>query len=197
MVLRDRQPLLFFGEVIMKIKTICIDPGHGGTDNGAVYGYAEEDDINLAVSLYLRCILEQSGFEIIMTRDKDYYVPLKNRCILANNFKADFFISIHCDAWHKETTSGISTHIYNGGVSLLTDILAAKIHQSLICRFPKHVNRGVRLSNFHVLRMTVMPAVLVECEFISNPDMREFLLDPENQFAIALAIARGVEETRK
>jgi len=178
------------------LKTICIDPGHGGPDNGAAYGYAEEDDINLAVAHFLRCVLELSGHEIIMTRTADIYVPLKNRCVIANTFNADFFISIHCDAWHRKTTSGISTHVYRRA-SHTTNIYANKIHQSLICRFPKHVNRGVRLSNFHVLRITVMPAVLVECEFISNPDMRKFLLDPENQFAIALAIARGVETANR
>ena len=183
--------------MIMKnFKTICIDPGHGGIDNGAAYGYVQEADINLAVSLFLRCILQQSGFEIIMTRDADYYVTLENRCILANTLNADFFISIHCDAWHKETTSGISTHIYRGACHI-TDIYAAKIHHSLMHRFPDHNNRDIRLSNFHVLRMTVMPAVLVECEFISNPDMRKFLLDPENQFALALAIARGIEAANR
>jgi len=179
-----------------KFKCICIDPGHGGIDNGAAYGYAEEDDINLAVAHFLRCVLELSGHETIMTRNADIYVPLKNRCVIANTFNADIFISIHCDAWHRKTTSGISTHVYRGA-SHITDIYAAKIHHSLMERFPDHTNRGVRLSNFHVLRMTIMPAVLVECEFISNPDMRKFLLDPENQFAIALAIARGIETANR
>jgi len=176
----------------MKIKTICIDPGHGGLDDGAAYGYVDEKDINLSVAYLLRCVLERSGYEVVMTREADLYVSLENRCVIANRFNADIFVSIHCDAWHTETTSGISTHIYRGA-NFVTDGIARLIHIALMDRFPDHVNRGVRLSNFHVLRMTVMPAVLVECEFISNPLMRDFLLDPENQFAIANAIARGIE----
>jgi N-acetylmuramoyl-L-alanine amidase len=187
--------LFVFWRSAMKIKTICIDPGHGGLDNGAAYGYAEEDDINLSVAYLLRCALERDGHEIIMTREADMYVSLENRCALANTFGADIFISIHCDAWHKETTKGISTHMWRGA-NYITEGIATPIHRALLERFPTHVNRGLKLSDFCVLHHTKMPAVLVECEFISNPDMRKFLLEPENQFAIANAIAKGIEESR-
>jgi N-acetylmuramoyl-L-alanine amidase len=175
----------------MKIKSICIDPGHGGIDNGAAYGHAEEDDINLAVAFLLRCALQTAGYEVVMTREKDIYVPLDDRCAIANTINSDIFISIHCDAWHTETTQGISTHVFRGA-NHITWGLGQRIHAALTGRFPAHTDRGLTLSDFHVLRHTRMSAVLVECEFISNPEMRAFLTEPENQFAIAHAIARGI-----
>ena len=174
------------------IKKICIDPGHGGEDNGAAYGYAEEDDINLSVAYLLRCELEKRGIDVVMTREADVEVTLEKRCMIANQVRADYFVSIHCDAWHKETTSGISTHAYRGG-RYATMALADRVQAALIGRFPDHANRGVKLAGFCVLRHTIMPAVLVECEFISNPETRKFLREPENQLAIARAIAEGIE----
>jgi N-acetylmuramoyl-L-alanine amidase len=170
---------------------IMIDPGHGGADNGAAYGYAEEDDIALIVAFLLRCELEKEGHKVLMTRERDVFVSLSDRCMMANQAGADLFVSVHCDAWHKETTSGISTHIYTGAGSI-TDGIARLIHIALTERFPDHNNRGVKLSNFCVLRNTIMPALLIECEFISNPETRKFLREPENQLAIARAITRGV-----
>jgi N-acetylmuramoyl-L-alanine amidase len=175
----------------MKIKSICIDPGHGGLDNGAAYGEVNEDDVNLEIGHLLRCLLVRAGFEVIMTRETDQYVSLENRCVLANSLNTDIFLSIHCDAWHTVTTSGISTHIYRGA-NHITWGLGKAVHKSLTDRFPTHANRGLKLSDFCVLRNTRMPAVLVECEFLSNPEMRRFLCEPENQFALANAIANGI-----
>jgi N-acetylmuramoyl-L-alanine amidase len=175
----------------MKIRSICIDPGHGGVDNGAAYGNVHEDDVNLEIGHLLRCLLLRRGCEVVMTRETDMYVSLENRCVLANTYGVDLFLSVHCDAWHKETTSGISTHIFRGA-NHITWGIGKNVHQSLTGRFPTHANRGLKLSGFCVLRNTRMPAVLVECEFLSNPEMREFLSNPENQFALANAITNGI-----
>lgn len=177
----------------MRIKSVCIDPGHGGIDNGAAWGHAEEDDINLAVAYLLRCLIQIDGTEVWMTRENDIYVPLEARCTFANGVGAGLFVSIHCDAWHNETTRGISTHIHTGA-GVETEAIAKRIHTALMAAFPSHVNRGVKRSNFYVLnpRRTRMPAILVECEFISNPDMRRWLSEPEHQFAIAHAISGGI-----
>lgn len=176
---------------MVKFKSICIDPGHGGNDNGAVWGYAEEDDLNLSVAFLLRCELEKRGLEVMMTREKDIFVSLENRIKAANKWAADLFISIHCDAWHQETTSGISAHVYRGANFISVDI-GNRILRALTDRFPDHANRGLRLSGFYVLRMTIMPAVLIECEFISNPEQRKFLKEAENQLAIARAITSEI-----
>ena len=175
------------------IKKICIDPGHGGADNGAAWGHAEEDDINLSVAYLLRCELEKRGVEVVMTREADVYVALADRCMMANQAGVDFFVSIHCDAFHNETASGISTHVFRGA-SDVSMALADRVQTALLKRFPDHLNRGVKLAGFYVLRHTLMPAVLVECEFISNPETRRFLREPENQLAIARAVAEGIRK---
>ena len=184
-------PFFIGDDVYMENKRIVIDPGHGGEDNGAAWGHAEEDDINLHVAYLLRCELEKSGCEVRLTRERDEAVALIDRVGYANRSKASLFVSIHCDAFHKTTAKGISTHVYLGG-SQLSYVTGERIQEALMERFPDHVNRGVKLSNFYVLRNTIMPAVLVECEFLSNPEMRLFLREPENQLAIAQAIASGL-----
>lgn len=173
------------------MKTIVIDPGHGGEDNGAVWGYTEEDDINLTVSFHLRCELEKQDFKVLMTRESDKHVLLSDRVGFANRMKADLFVSIHCDAFHKITARGMSVHVHPE-CSFDSLNTAERIRLMMAARFEDHLNRGVRKSNFHVLRETKMPAVLVECEFLSNPKTRKFLREPENQLALARAISRGI-----
>ena len=171
---------------------IVLDPGHGGDDNGASYGFTDEDDIALSICFLLRCELEKDGYEVHLTREKDIYVSLPLRCKIANDLKADLFISVHCDAWHVETVSGISTHVYEGG-SKASFNLAESIQKTLLENFPDHLNRGVKKARFYVLRKTNMPAVLIECEFISNPVNRAFLKEPENQLALAITIKEGIK----
>ena len=174
------------------IHKIIIDPGHGGDDNGAVWGYEEEDDINLIIAFLLRCELEKAFLDVDLTRERDEAVSLATRVLEANIVKAELFISIHCDAFHQTTAKGMSTHIYtHAGPE--TEIIATEIQRSLIRHFPDHRNRGVRRSNFYVLRKsTRIPAILVECEFMSNPETRRFLKEPENQLEMAQAIAKGI-----
>ena len=140
----------------------------------------------------LRCELRFDYHDnVTLTREKDEFVTLSDRIFLANVNYADLFISIHCDAWHNTTVQGISTHIYHNAGEQTVEI-ANNIHHALIDAFPDHINRGIKRSNFHVLRETKMSAVLIECEFLSNPVTRRFLKEPHNQLDIAKAIARGV-----
>ena len=174
-----------------KVSVVVIDPGHGGDDNGASYGYEDEDDIALSISYLLRCELEKEKILTFLTRERDVFISLQDRCLFANNLPADLFVSIHCDAWHQETVSGISTHVYREG-SKASFAFAEAIQNSLLSVFPNHLNRGVKKAGFYVLKNTNMPAVLIECEFISNPESRKFLREPENQLALARAIKAGI-----
>jgi len=169
---------------------ICISPGHGGADNGAVYGFTEEDDINLAIGFYLDYELRLADVSNYMTREKDKFVSLEQRSMEANIKKPKLFISLHCDAYHKKTASGMTVHVYKHP-SMGALRAASLIGRQLQIHFPLHRYRGIKKSNFHVLRETHMPAVLVECEFLSNPDTRKFLREPENQKRLAQAIKRG------
>ena len=176
---------------------VFISPGHGGEDNGAAWGekydYVEEDDLNLIISFLLRYELLLAGYEIKMARETDTYVSLSERCETANIWRADIVVSIHADAFHKVTAKGISTHVHP---KCSTDslVLGTWIHSKLIENFMDHTDRGVKKSNFQILRDTNMPAVLVECEFLSNLLTRRFLKEPENQIRLARAIAEGIEK---
>jgi N-acetylmuramoyl-L-alanine amidase len=169
---------------------VYIDPGHGGLDNGASYGYVDEDETNLNIGYLLDYEFKASGIITFMTREKDEYVSLQQRSLLANIKQVDAFISIHCDAWHSETSSGMTVHI-SPKASTGAETLAKAIVVQLSIQFPGHKQRGIKKSNFHVLNATKMPAVLVECEFLSNPDTRKFLKKPENQKRLAQTIHRG------
>lgn len=170
---------------------IIVDAGHGGKDKGAVWGFTEEDDINLSVAYFLQYELRLAGFDAILTRIQDVYMSLPDRVQFANDPGASLFVSVHCDAYHNTTVRGISTHVYPD-CSMQSRIIARKVQDALIFRYPSHINRQVKKSNFYVLRETVMPAILVECEFLSNPETRKFLQGLENQLGLAQAISEGI-----
>ncbi len=185
--------MFFGGTVLLKV---FLDPGHGGDDNGAAFGekydYIEEDDTNLIIAFLLRSELKACGNAVAVSREEDVFVSLHDRAVDANAWHADVFVSIHCDAWHEQTTRGISTHIHPY-CSKDTRALAKCIQDALLIKFPSHMNRGINENNFQVLRESRMPAVLVECEFVSNPETRKFLKEPANQLNLARTIAQGIQ----
>ncbi|MCF0221327.1 MAG: N-acetylmuramoyl-L-alanine amidase, partial [Fibrobacter sp.] len=81
-----------------EVKTVVIDPGHGGKDSGALGANAQEKDIVLSVGKLLKKELEKEGFNVKMTRDKDVFIELGQRANLANQWDGDLFISLHCNA---------------------------------------------------------------------------------------------------
>ncbi len=174
------------------IEVIMLDSGHGGpNDNGAVYGFVEEDDTNLSIAYLLRCELK-NGYRVIMTRERDVEISLKKRVLFANEMGVDLFVSIHCDAFHEKTASGMTVHV-SPNCSDTSRNTANTISKALFKKFPTHRDRGIKESNFEVLRETKMPAVLIECEFLSNPETRRFLKEPENQLRLAKAITCGIK----
>ena len=171
----------------MKKHTIVIDPGHGGKDPGAVYAGYKEKDIVLPIALYLGGFLSNMA-NCIYTRTADVYVPLRDRVFIANNVKADMFISIHVNASPKHNARGEEIWIYPGSIksAKLADSIATFIDEIAPGKF-----RGVKEGKFYVLRKTKMPAVLIEVGFIDNP--RIPLHYPYTQMKAAFIIARGIK----
>ena len=98
----------------LKIKTIVIDPGHGGKDPGAVYNKLKEKDIVLEIAQYLNEYLKQdTSLKIYMTRNTDVFIPLEERTAIANKLKADIFVSVHANAAKNLEASGIETFVFN------------------------------------------------------------------------------------
>jgi len=168
---------------------ICIDPGHGGKDPGAVGPTGlKEAHINLQVSQLLAPQLESRFESFILTRSEDVYIALGQRCQIANSWPADIFVSIHCNS-NGPSAVGIET-LY---VSAKGEALSTPIQAELI-RATGDVNRGLKYrSDLAVLNGTNMPATLVEIGFISHPDTEALFKEQSYLISIAKAISYGIE----
>lgn len=175
---------------------IAIDAGHGPNTPGkrSPDGSLREFQFNSAVAKYLISLLhEYEGVETLSVFADDVDVPLFMRTNIANDRKADLYLSIHAnasgDTWSD--AEGIETYIYaTGGIA---EEVAKTIHPILVAR-TKRKDRGVRVANFHVLRETKMPAVLFECGFMTNKQEVELLKSDEYRRKVAEALAEGVAE---
>lgn len=142
---------------------IFIDPGHGGSDPGAV-GRIKEADYTLPYALELGRILSSLGLQIMYSRTTNATVSLADRCKMANQANANYFISIHFNAGGG---TGIETHALAPGGN--GEKLAKAVQSSLI-EYTGMRDRGVKFSNFQVLRDTKMPAILIEGGFVDSDD---------------------------
>lgn len=168
---------------------ICIDAGHGGADPGAVNGNYREKDAALAIALKVGKALAMAGAEVIYTRTVDKTVELVERTDYANAAGADYFVSIHLNAAAAKSAAGIETYSYNrAGASCE---LAEAVQKALV-EATGAVDRGAKTANYHVLRETAMPAILVETGFISNNKEAGKLFTGSYQVTVSAAIAKAV-----
>lgn len=193
-------PVVFNYTPGLQNKTIVIDPGHGGSDPGAIGpNRVTEKAVNLGVALKVKALLEKAGAKVIMTRtgDNDVYGPnssavdeLKSRVTVANVRKADLFISIHANSFGNPTVGGTATYYYKKSAY---DTMLARAIQSSIAPAGGLQDRGIYAANFYVIKRTIMPAVLVETAFVSNPNEEKLLNDPVFQQKIAQGIVQGMD----
>ncbi len=168
--------------------TVVIDAGHGGHDRGGIPGQrVAEKDMTLDVARRLRNVLSGRGYRVVMTRDSDVFVPLGTRVAIANSYRNAIFVCIHFNATGRRGASGIETYFY-GRDSLP---LASAIHYYVAGGAPSD-NRGVRRRGYYVLRKTRIPAVLVECGFLTNPTEAAYAQSASYRQKLAEEIAAGV-----
>jgi N-acetylmuramoyl-L-alanine amidase len=185
-----RQMTVHFHDSNLAGKTIVLDPGHGGSDTGACGKLnTYEKEINLAVAMRLKTLLEQAGVNIILTRTADKFIGLYERCYLANYHRADLFISIHANSHPSSNIHGIEVFHYRG--AKLSQRLAAKVLDriSQSTGLPK---LGVKTNNFVVIRETAMPSILVELGFLSNYAEERLLKSAEFREKAAIGIFNGI-----
>lgn len=150
--------------VISMIK-LCLDYGHGGNDQGASYkGRKEKDDV-LKIGLAVAQELRRHGIAVDETRTSDTTVSLGARSNFEKKGSYDYFISIHRNAYQPEVGQGAETYTYTKQ-SVKARSLADKVQKALVGVGFK--DRGVKTANFHVLRETKAPAILVEIGFVDN-----------------------------
>ena len=189
----------------LKDKIIVIDPGHGGNDAGAIgpTGVMEKS-VTLNVALELEKLLQAEGANVIMTRSTDKTVSPKGaeasdieelqvRCDVANDVKADIFISIHADSFTKPEAKGTTAYYYSQSSDGKGQKLAESI-RSALCEQIKTPSRGTKPCNFYVVRHCDMPATLIELAFISNPEEEQILNSAEGVLKAAQGILDGIED---
>lgn len=167
---------------------ICIDPGHGGAQPGAVYGGLMEKDATLQIARKLARNLREIGHEVIMTRDNDATVTLRKRCDISNAANADAFISIHLNAAVARSANGAETWRWPNNKSGLAESVQTELVAAIGAK-----DRGVKTtSTFYVLKHTRASALVVECGFMSNNKERARLFEDDYQEKIAAGIAKGI-----
>jgi N-acetylmuramoyl-L-alanine amidase len=172
-----------------KIK-ICIDPGHGGKDPGAVGSTGlEEAEVALDISVRVANILRTIEVETLMTRSSNVFIELSDRCDIANDWGANYFVSVHLNS-NGSTVAGIET-LYKSDKG---KALAAPMQEAMIAATGDK-DRGIKYrDDLYVLNGTKMPAVMVEVGFISNPAFEEKFKGNEYRDVLANAIVVGLIE---
>lgn len=168
---------------------IFIDPGHGGSDPGAVGFGLQEKNLTLDIANRVRDILmsEYENVSIKMSRMSDVFVSLSSRTNAANKWGADFYLSIHINSGGG---TGFETYRYSD-VGRPTSTYQEKIHEKTLEQVD-FKNRGIKQASFHVLRETKMPAVLTENGFIDHSDDTNKLKDSSFIESIAIGHANGI-----
>ncbi len=201
------------------LRTIVIDPGHGGKDDGAVNPRLKlkEKEAALDVALRLERLLKAAGYRVLLTRRKDTFVPLPLRPVFAKREKADLFISIHFNANETRTVVGTETYILTqqhqrstgsdrrqpddavrqpgNGSDGWSAVLGFKMHNALVGEL-QTFDRGMKRARFAVLRDIVCPGLLVEGGYLSNDVEARKIASPEWRQRLAGAIAEGVADYR-
>jgi N-acetylmuramoyl-L-alanine amidase len=168
--------------------TVVIDPGHGGFDRGGIPSQrVPEKMMTLDVAQRLKTILAASGYRVIMTRDSDVFVPLPTRVAIANSYRNAIFVCIHFNSATRAGANGIETYFY----SRESLPLASAVHYYVAGGAPTP-NRGVRRRGYYVLRRTNVPAVLVECGFLTNPTEAQYVQSTNYRQRLAEEIAQGI-----
>lgn len=168
---------------------LFIDPGHGGSDPGAVGNGLQEKNLTLQIALALRNILanEYQGVSLLLSRTGDQTVSLTQRTNAANQWGADYYLSIHINAGGG---TGFESFIYPG-VGVPTTTYQSVIHDEVIAQ-TNYNNRGKKTANYHVLRESNMPALLTENGFIDHVNDASKLKSLSFLTSIARGHANGI-----
>jgi N-acetylmuramoyl-L-alanine amidase len=181
-----------------KTITVVIDAGHGGEDGGAVEGNIKEKDLTFDIAKWVKELNDNKNINIVLSRDKDESISLKDRINFTNAKKADLFISIHINKEDKKNLhSGIDVLIPSNNNKYLNQskLLGSAIMEAFRGNYPLHVadNLTQREKGLWVLNANQCPAVLIEAGFLSSQKDFDYLTKSSNQQAIARNILNGIE----
>jgi N-acetylmuramoyl-L-alanine amidase len=170
---------------------VVIDPGHGGIDRGGILGQrlAEKVFTLDTAKRVARILQANGGIEVVMTRNDDRFVSLAERTNIANQYRGRdaVFVSIHYNATLRESAYGIETYYNNTRAYRLAALVHPRVVQAM-----DTISRGIRQRGYRVLRNNRLPAILVECGFLTNHVEGQRASDPNYRQRIARAIASGI-----
>jgi N-acetylmuramoyl-L-alanine amidase len=200
-----------------QVKTVVLDPGHGGSDKGARSGLGTEKEFALDVERKLRPLLQAKGFKVILTRENDAFIPLHVRAHIANQTRDSILVSIHFNGASNRDATGfeifsltprgapstgddaLALHFVNMQAGSPVDAqsfgLSAAVYHSMLGHLAE-VDRGIKRARFAVLRHTKIPAILVEGGFLSETDNSKRVADPAWREKFAEALSVGIENYR-
>jgi N-acetylmuramoyl-L-alanine amidase len=208
------EPVLRPAKIAAKpVRTVVLDAGHGGFDQGAQSILGSEKDFALDVVKRTRELLLRAGFNVRLTRSADIFVPLEDRAAFANRQSNAVFVSVHFNAGAREEAGGIETYsLAPRGVPSTNNLnlslvdfqpcmgnvrdpeniaLATAMHAALITRVGGS-DRGIKRARFIVLRDNNIPGVLIEGGFLTNPQDRVRIAAPIYRQLLAQAILQGI-----
>ena len=186
-------------------KTVILDAGHGGFDGGASAGDVLEKDINLKIALFLADHLKLSGYDVILTREDDSATndegdrirskkisDMKNRLALMKSYPDAFFVSIHLNKYSDSQPKG--TQVFYSQKTTESKLLAQSIHQTVkeLLQSDNHREIKPATRDTYLLYNAPIPAVIVECGFLSNPAELALLKTEEYQKKMAFAVYCGI-----
>jgi N-acetylmuramoyl-L-alanine amidase len=200
------------------IQTVVLDPGHGGYDKGQMSRYGNEKDFALDVARKLRPLLQAKGLRVIMTREGDYFVPLEVRAKIANAARNSIFVSIHFNATSDNpdatgfeifsftprgapstSDTALTSTSYSmqpgSAVDAQSMALSACIYHSVLGHIPEY-DRGIKRARFAVLRLTNVPAVLIEGGFLTDRGEAKLIANKDWRAKLAGAISVGIDSYR-
>ncbi|MEP6956841.1 MAG: N-acetylmuramoyl-L-alanine amidase [Chthoniobacterales bacterium] len=201
-----------------RFTTVVIDPGHGGIEKGAASTYGNEKEFTLDVARQLKPLLEAKGLRVIMTRESDQQVPLPERARIANGTKDCIFVSIHFNATDSNASASgfeiysltprgapssqdnsLMAHFANPQNGTPVDAaslaLSTSVYHSMLAHMPEF-DRGVKRARFAVLRLTQVPAILVEGGFLTERQESREIANSAWRAKLAQAISVGIENYR-
>jgi N-acetylmuramoyl-L-alanine amidase len=186
--LKTKNPLIF------------IDPGHGGEDYGTntlekpkVY----EKNLTLSTAKLVYQYLKKRGYRVVMTREGDQTVSLKERASLANKGKAALFVSIHYNSAPNRSADGIEVYYFKSENDRIRSLKSKMLAEDMLRRCCSSTGakvRGVKHGNFAVIRDTNMPAILIEGGFLTNSKEQENIRTAHYQRALSQAIAASIDQ---
>jgi len=214
------EPVLRPGRIASSspLRTVVLDPGHGGHDSGAVGPLGRERAYTLDVALRARALLIKAGYNVKLTRTTDVFIPLHERSGFANRYPDAVMVSIHFNKSKTVGGTGIETFaLAPRGVPSMDEAslsysdfkenpgnkrdseniaLAAAIHSAMVRQLPVP-DRGIKRARFHVIRATSIPSVLLEGGFVNHPKDSRLIANPEYRQRMAMSIFQGIEAYKR